>query len=250
LKRLRGLVLPIIIGLLVQAAFAMQALNSDALAPPTEIAKAFMRAVSDGTLASASLETVGSAAIGLVVGGLIGIAIGISLGFSLPLARMSFLPIEALRSLPAIALMPLVLLAYGFGYRTEILIVAFASIWPTLLMSQQAVRSIHREQMEVARMLQLSPFKVLGAVVFPAIAQRLFTSLRLTAGLALVVAVTVEIFGNPQGLGYAIAVSEQNLDPALSLAMLLWVGVLGYVLNSLLVMAEGRAFSWTRSVSK
>jgi NitT/TauT family transport system permease protein len=250
LKCLKGLILPVAIGLIMQVALGLRAVDSDALAPPTAIARAFVRAVSDGTLASASVETVVSAAVGLAIGSFIGISVGISLGFFPALARISFLSIEALRSLPAIAMMPLVLLAYGFGYQTEILIVAFASIWPMLLMSQQAVRSIHREQIEVARMLQLGPARLLGAVVLPAIAQRLFTALRLAAGLALVVAVTVEIFGNPQGLGYAIAISEQNLDPALSLAMLLWVGVLGYLLNLVLVMAERRAFGRKRAVAK
>jgi sulfonate transport system permease protein len=95
----------------------------------------------------------------------------------------------------------------------------------------------------VAKMLQLSPAKILSAIVLPAISERLFTALRLSAGLALAVSVTVEIFGNPQGLGYAIAISEQNLDPALSLAMLLWVGVLGFLLNAALISGGARTFA-------
>jgi sulfonate transport system permease protein len=250
LKRLKGLILPAVIISIAEAAFWINGIGSDAFAPPSAIVVAFGRSIADGTLWRASVETVGSAAVGLAIGATIGIAAGISLGFSDRLARASFLSIEAFRALPAIALMPLVMLAYGFGYRTEIAIVAFASIWPTLLMSQQAVRSIYREQIEVAKMLQLSSIKVLREIVIPAISERLFTALRLSAGLALVVSVTVEIFGNPQGLGYAISISEQNLDPALSLAMLLWVGVLGFLLNAALIAGERRAFVWKAQGSR
>jgi ABC-type nitrate/sulfonate/bicarbonate transport system permease component len=242
--RLKGLILPVAIIAIAEAALRTYGVGSDALAPPSAILMAFGSSIADGTLWSASVETVVSAAVGLAIGATIGIAFGISLGFSDRLARISFLSIEAFRALPAIALMPLVMLAYGFGYRTEIAIVAFASIWPTLLMSQQAVQGIYREQMEVAKMLQLSPVKVLRVIVLPAISERLFTALRLSAGLALVVSVTVEIFGNPQGLGYAISTSEQNLDPALSLAMLLWVGALGFLLNVALIAGERRVFAW------
>jgi NitT/TauT family transport system permease protein len=116
------------------------------------------------------------------------------------------------------------------------------------LIAQQAVRGIAPQQIELARLLQLGWPKMLVAIVLPAITPRLFTAFRLSASLALVVAVTVEIFGNPQGLGYAIAISEQNLDPALSLAMLLWVGVIGYLLNLLLVAGQNRLFLPRRDV--
>ena len=249
MKLARGLILPVLLVLLFESLWRILALRSEALAPPSAIGIAFIGAVQDGTLLQASIETIGSAAIGLVVGGLIGTIGGIALGFSAWLARCSFLTVEAMRAIPAIALMPLVMLVYGFGYRTEITIIAFATVWPTLLIAQQAVRGITREQIELAHLLQLGRAKTLVAIVLPAITPRLFTAFRLSASLALVVAVTVEIFGNPQGLGYAIAISEQNLDPAQSLAMLLWVGVFGYFLNLLLVAGQNRLFLQQRDVA-
>jgi NitT/TauT family transport system permease protein len=55
---------------------------------------------------------------------------------------------------------------------------------------------------------------------------------------ALVVAVTVEIAANPQGLGHAIMASQQALQPALMLAFLAWIGVVGFALNALLIRAQ------------
>jgi ABC-type nitrate/sulfonate/bicarbonate transport system permease component len=65
--------------------------------------------------------------------------------------------IEALRPIPSIALLPIALIALGFGYRMEIVIVAFACIWPLLILSRAAVGSIEPRLIEVSRALRLSP---------------------------------------------------------------------------------------------
>ena len=71
-----------------------------------------------------------------------------------------------------------------------------------------------------------------GAVVLPAMVPRLFVALRLGVAIALVVAVTVEIAANPHGMGYAMMIAQQSLEPALMLAWLLWIAVLGYAINA------------------
>jgi sulfonate transport system permease protein len=66
----------------------------------------------------------------------------------------------------------------------------------------------------------------------PAMVPRLFVALRLGVAIALVVAVTVEIAANPHGMGYAIMIAQQSLDPALMLAWLFWIGAVGYAINA------------------
>jgi ABC-type nitrate/sulfonate/bicarbonate transport system permease component len=61
---------------------------------------------------------------------------------------------------------------------------------------------------------------------------RLFVALRLGVSVALVVAVTVEIAANPHGMGYAIMIAQQSLDPALMLAWLLWIAIVGVGINA------------------
>jgi NitT/TauT family transport system permease protein len=57
-------------------------------------------------------------------------------------------------------------------------------------------------------------------------------------GIALIVAVTVEIVVNPQGLGYGLVISQQSLNPAKMLAYLLWLGIIGWILNLALSKLE------------
>ena len=206
--------------------------GSDAIAPPTAAFKALGGAALDGSLVSATAFTLGSAALGLLVGALVGGGVGVLLGLSRRAARSAFLSIELLRPIPSVALIPLAMLVFGFGLRMEVAVVAFASLWPVLVLTQAAVRQVEPRLLEVARALQLTPWQRFAWIVGPAIVPRMFVALRLGVAIALVVAVTVEIAANPHGMGYAMMIAQQSLDPALMLAWLAWIGVVGFTINA------------------
>jgi ABC-type nitrate/sulfonate/bicarbonate transport system permease component len=121
-------------------------------------------------------------------------------------------------------------------------IVAFACVWPMLILSRTAVRSIEPRLMEVARALRLAPAQRVWKIIIPAALPRIFVAFRLSAGIALIVAVTVEIAINPLGLGAGIMLAQQALRPDLMLAYLVWIGAIGYALNVLLIVAQRRLF--------
>jgi ABC-type nitrate/sulfonate/bicarbonate transport system permease component len=209
------------------------AAGSDSIAPPSAALRAFGRAALDGSLWPATGFTLGAAALGLALGGGLGIALGMALGLSRSAARMSGLSIEVLRPVPSVALIPLAMLVFGFGLRMELSVVAFASFWPMLILTQAAVAQVEPRLLELSHVLGLSPLQRSLKIVLPAIVPRLFVALRLGVAVALVVAVTVEIAANPNGMGYAMMIAQQSLDPALMLAWLGWIGVVGYAINAL-----------------
>ena len=206
--------------------------GSDAVAPPSAAVLAFLRALGDGSLLSATGFTLACAALGLAIGSVLGILLGTVLGLSRRAAALGFLSIELLRPVPSVALIPLVMLVYGFGLRMEISVVAFACAWPMLVLTQAAVQQVEPRLLEVAHALQLPPLARFTKIVLPAIVPRLFVALRLGVAIALVVAVTVEIAANPHGMGYAIMIAQQSLDPALMLAWLFWISVVGFAVNA------------------
>jgi sulfonate transport system permease protein len=214
--------------------------NSDSLAAPSAAVLAFFKAAADGSLLSSTAFTLGSAAAGLAIGFLLGVFFGTLLGLSKRAASMSFLSVEVLRPIPSVALIPLSMLVFGFGFRLEISVVAFACFWPILILTQAAVQQVEPCLLEVARALQLSPRQQFFKIVLPAIVPRLFVALRLGVAIALVVAVTVEIAANPHGMGYAIIYAQQSLDPALMLAWLFWIGAVGYAINVAALQLQAR----------
>jgi sulfonate transport system permease protein len=207
------------------------AVGSDAIAPPSGAVRAFITAAADGSLASATAFTLGAAALGLLLAALLGIASGIVLGLSRRTARMAFFSIEVFRPVPSVALIPLAMLVFGFGLRMEFSIVAFACFWPLMILTQAAVQQVEPRLLEVSHVLGLSPLQRAFKIILPAIVPRLFVALRLGVAVALVVAVTVEVAANPNGMGYAMMIAQQSLDPALMLAWLGWIGVVGYIIN-------------------
>lgn len=205
---------------------------SDSVAPPSAAIASLLGAMGDNSLLSATAFTLGSAAAGLAIGCVLGIVFGSVLGLSRRAASMSFFSIELLRPIPSVALIPLAMLVYGFGYRMEISVVAFATFWPMLILTQAAVQQVEPQLLEVSRALQLSQRARFTSIVLPAMVPRLFVALRLGVAIALVVAVTVEIAANPNGMGYALMIAQQSLDPALMLAWLAWIGIVGYAINA------------------
>jgi ABC-type nitrate/sulfonate/bicarbonate transport system permease component len=153
----KALALPLALLVAVEVWARATHLQSDSLAPPSEIAMALAGAFADLSILAATRDTLFSAFAGLAIGTVIGLALGIAFGISDTLNRLMEVTVESIRPIPSIALLPIALIALGFGYRMEIAIVAFACVWPILILSRAAVRSIEPRLMEVARALRLPP---------------------------------------------------------------------------------------------
>jgi NitT/TauT family transport system permease protein len=95
---------------------------------------------------------------------------------------------------------------------------------------------------EVSLALRLTPVQRIIKIIIPAALPRIFVAFRLSAGIALIVAVTVEIAINPLGLGAGIMQAQQALRADLMLAYLVWIGIVGYGLNLALVVVQRLVF--------
>jgi NitT/TauT family transport system permease protein len=199
-------------------------------------------ALADGSLLVATAQTLANAFGGLALGGIAGLIGGILLGSSIVADRLMEFSVESLRPIPSVALIPIAMLTFGFGFRMEIAIVSFAAFWPVLILTRNAVAGIDVALFDVARVLRLKPLARTLKIVLPAALPRIFVGFRLAAGIALTVAVTVEVSSNPLGLGYAMILAEQELHPDLMLAYLLWIGIIGWGLNFAIVSAQRRLF--------
>jgi len=238
LRWLRPFVFPAILIGVFELYTRRVAAYSDTLAPPSAAVRAFVDALFQGDILSATGFTLMSAGIGLALAFVAGAGLGIVLGLSPRAARMSFFSIEVFRPIPSVALIPLAMLVFGFGVSMEVSVVAFATFWPILILTQAAARQVEPILLEVSQALQLSYFQQVWKITLPSMLPRLFVALRQGVAIALVVAVTVEIVANPHGMGYAIMIAQQSMEPALMLAWLFWIGIVGYVVNELALLLQ------------
>jgi ABC-type nitrate/sulfonate/bicarbonate transport system permease component len=238
----RGLVLPLVFLLSVELIAMASTIERDAFAAPSAVLAAAVRTLHSGAALRATSETLITAGSGLLLGFVIGLIGGIPLGLFRRADQLMMVPLESLRPVPPVALIPLSLLIFGFGYAMEIAVVAFAVIGPIFLLTRSAIRGIERQLLEVSHALGLGLVARVTKIVLPAILPRIFVAFRIALGIALVIAVTVEITANPLGLGYALTIAQQSLQPDLMFAMLLWIGLVGWSLNALLLWMESRLF--------
>jgi NitT/TauT family transport system permease protein len=209
-------------------------LTLESLSRPSDILRAGIAGLADGSILAATVQTFETALLGLAVAAFAGIIAGAVLGLSPVLERVVDPTIEALRPIPAVAFIPLVLMMFGFGVSMEATIVAYACVWPILIVTVSAVKAIEPRLLEVADALEMNFVERLRKIILPAAFVRINVGLRVATGIALVVAVTVEIVLNPRGLGYSLMLAQQSLRVDIMYAQLLWLCVIGYVLNALL----------------
>ncbi len=185
----------------------------------------------------------GAALGGMAIGAVLGIAVGVAFGLSRLLAslmrRRRWSRCGRCRRLRWISL---ALLIYGYGYRMEIAVVAFACFWPVVIITESAVRGSSRVRSKLpalsnSRCSSGSPRSSCRAAL-----PRVFVGLRLAAAISLVVAVTVEITTNLIGLGYGLIVAQEGDRADRVFAFLFWIGFLGWLLNALLLRAQQRWF--------
>lgn len=238
----KGLIVPVVVLLLWEILARSGFFTSTSLSNPSAIVTAGWGLLRDGSLWRATRETFGAALGGMAIGAVLGIAVGVAFGLSRLLASLMRLSMESLRPVPSVALIPLALLIYGYGYRMEIAVVAFACFWPVVIVTESAVRGIEPRLIEVARALKFPVFERVTKIILPAALPRVFVGLRLAAAISLVVAVTVEITTNPIGLGYGLIVAQEGDRADRVFAFLFWIGFLGWLLNAVLLRAQQRWF--------
>jgi ABC-type nitrate/sulfonate/bicarbonate transport system permease component len=239
----RGWLFPVAVIAAAEIWFLNNPILSDTLAPPSKIVWGAVDTLTDGTLLRTTYQTFFASAVGLLIGMIAGTAYGILIGLSRTMDRLSSWSVEMLRPIPSVALIPLSLLTFGYGYRMEYAVVAWATFWPFLILTHHALKQIDARLIEVSKLMGFGIFSRIFKIMLPAAAPRLFTALRLAVGLSLVVSVTVEIAANPQGLGYGLMVSQETIRPDRMFALLIWVGLIGWALNYFLVRLEGRLFA-------
>ena len=234
---LRGSTIPVLLVALWEVLSRTGILPMDTTSRPSLVVVAGYEGMADGSILIATWQTIEAAMFGFLMATVIGVLCGVVLGLSRKLEAIVGPSVDALRPIPAVALIPLSLLLFGFGLNLEAAVVAFACVWPVLLVTIAAVHGIEPRLLELARVLEMPFATRMRKIILPAALGRITVGLRVAVSISLVVAVTVEIVLNPRGLGYSMMMAQQTLKPELMYAQLLWLGALGWALNAALEKA-------------
>ena len=208
--------------------------------PPTEIGAALWTSIVRGELGPALWATLSRVIPGLLLGTVPGLLLGVAMGRSRAVRRVADPFIAALHPIPKIALLPLLMIILGIGEASRIAVVAIAAFFPMLINAMAGVRRISPLYFEVARNYGASRLKVFTRVVLPGSLPMVLSGLRLSANVAFLVTIAVEIVASDSGLGALIWLSWEILRVELLYAVLVVISIFGVTLN----MGLGGLAAW------
>ena len=216
------------------------------LPPPSATAEVLWDLLSTGEFLPPLLSTLKLVFAGFFLGSAIGIGLGTAMGVSPAMYRLFEPLVELIRPIPKSALVPPLMLFLGIDDAMKITSVTLVVTFPVLLNTLQGVRGVDRVMLDAARTHGWGLGHTLWHMILPAALPFILAGMRVSLGLAMVLAVLSEMLAGQGGLGFLILDMQRSFQLRQMYAWLVILAVLGLLLNSIFLLAERRALFWQR----
>jgi NitT/TauT family transport system permease protein len=181
---------------------------------------------------------------GYSAGTLLGITLGMAMGLYRPVKTALYPLIASLYPIPKIAVLPLIMLIFGIGEMSKIVVVAIGSFFLVLLNTLHGVENIGRIHHDVAKVFGISRYNFIFRVILPGALPAIFTGLKLAVGYSLVIVVAAEFSGANAGIGYLIWQSWETFSIKSMYAAIVVIGILGAAFAYTLELLERWLIPW------
>ncbi len=214
------------------------------LPPPSAIGERLARAVVDGSLQRHTLVTLSEVLAGLALGAVSASLLGYGLAKSSTLERALSPYIVASQSIPIVAIAPLLVIWFGPGRISKVLITALIVFFPVLINTIVGVRTVPTELYDVMRSLRATKAQIFSKLEVPAATPVLLGGLKIGATLSVIGAVVGEFVGADQGLGFLINVGNGLYDTPLVFVAVFVLIAMALVLYGIVAMLERKLLAW------
>ncbi len=174
-------------------------------------------------------------AVGFGLAALVGNPAGFAIGRFVFLSRMFNPLISLLRPVSPLAWLPIGLLVFKGADPAAIWTIFICSIWPMIINTAVGVHRVPQDYMNVARVLNLSEWKIVTKILFPSVLPYMLTGVRLAVGTAWLVIVAAEMLTGGVGIGFWVWDEWNNLNVANIIIAIFVIGVVGLILEYALV---------------
>lgn len=173
------------------------------------------------------------------------IVIGVGIGRSRKFGDYIEPIIHFIRAIPPPAFLPLFIILLGIGDLQKVALIAIGVFPPILLNTIDGVRSIDPQQFDTADVFQISTRRRITHVILPSAAPKIFAGLRISMSIAVILMVISELFAATDGIGFRILQSSRQFRYVELWAGIVVLGLVGTVLNGMLVFVERRVLRWS-----
>jgi NitT/TauT family transport system permease protein len=247
-----AVLLPVLVGVgfLFIWDLAVRLSDSTLFPKPLDVALGIVELIQQGLLLKYIVASLFRVTWGFTLAVLIGVPFGLMLGWSRR-AQEAFNPmIQAFRPISPIAWIPVAILWFGVSDAAPIFLIFLASLFPIVVSTMAAVKSVHSVQLRAAQNFGLTGVQLFGRVILPAALPQIITGLRIALGVAWLVVVAAEMIAVNSGLGYLI-IDARNAGKRYDLVVagMVLIGFIGWLLDLLMRQVERlQAVKWAYGI--
>jgi sulfonate transport system permease protein len=239
-----GVVLPLGLALLWEAAVRAGLSDGRLVPPPSRIVATLAELAESGELQRHIVATLLRVAAGFLLGTIAATLVGAIAGYSALVRRLIDPTLQGLRAVPSIAWIPLFILWLGIFETSKIALIAAGVFFPVYLGVLGAILSVDRKIVEVGRVFRLSGPAMVRRILLPAVLPAYVVALRGGLGLGWMFVIAAEFMGASEGLGYLLIDGQQLGKPAEIVAAIIIFAVLGKATDWLLALAAAPFLRW------
>ena len=215
--------------------------KSFVLPGPWTVAERFVRAWAEGTMLPHVETTLVEILLGFAIGATIALAVGVLLARSRLAERLLSPYLVAAQATPVLALAPLIVLWFGNGLMSKLVITTLIVFFPVAVATMVGIRSVDPRLLEMARGFRATGWQVIARVEIPAALPAILGGMRVGVTLAVIGAIVGEWAGGEKGLGVLINIARGSLfDTPLMFAALAMLAMIGVTLYLVMVLVERR----------
>ena len=211
---------------------------------PVLVWQSFIRTLVNGSLLSNSWVTLKEVLLGLLLGSSLATLLGYLVAKSRLAERLLAPYLVASQAIPTVAIAPLLVIWFGPGMFSKVLICALIVFFPILVNIMIGLRAVPEDLKDLMRSLQASRWQTLQYLEVPAALPVFLGGLRIGATLAVIGAVVGEFIGANSGLGFLINVARGQYDTALVFVTIFTLVIMALALYGVVVLLESRLLAW------
>lgn len=211
---------------------------------PKQLLDTTVRFILDGTLAENMQISLFRALSGFVIGGGIGFILGLATGLFRIADKVLNTPVQMIRSVPRLAVLPLILVWFGIGETSKIVLITLSTFFPIYLNTYHGIRSIDKDLLEMGKVYGLSSWELFKNIIFPGATSSIMIGIRQSLGGMWLILIVAETIAAKSGIGYmATNAREYMMMDVIVLSMILYA-LLGSISDLLIESINRKLLRW------
>lgn len=232
-KGLKGYFIFIIILIMWQISCSLGVWSSFILPPPEKVLRTFLKLVKDGSIFLHIGISLRRVFIGFVISAIVGIPLGILFGIYSKAYEYWKVLFNFLRNVPPLAMIPMLILWFGIGEKTKIIIIILASFFPIFTSTLKGIRNCDSKLIEVGRAFEMNRLQIIYRIIIPNALLDIAVGLKLALGYSFRGIIGAELIAASSGLGYLISDGKEMSRTDVVIVGIIIIGILGIVCDKL-----------------